>query len=310
MKRCAIALALAGWLGVPACLLAQDKDSAGDAAAIRQSAEAFAKAYNEANAKAIAAEFLPDGEFIDEEGTIFKGRDAIEKEFAAYFEQSPGAKAEIEVTGVRFVGTTMAIEEGVTTVVPSEDSPATDSPYVAVHIKQDGKWQIGVARDLESKVVSPHEHLLGLSWLIGDWIDKSEESVVKTSFRWSEDGNYVLSDFEVEIPGLARIKGNQRIGWDPARKQIRSWLFDSEGGFGEATWTQVGDDWLIRLNAVRSDGSAAAATNLYQPAGPDAYVWTTRDRVVDGELQPDVAVSVVRKPPEPQTANASQGKKP
>ena len=31
----------------------------------------------------------------------------------------------------------------------------------------------------------------------------------------------------------------QRIGWDPAAKQIRSWEFDSEGGFGEGTWGET-----------------------------------------------------------------------
>lgn len=275
-----------------------------DEQAIRESGAAFEKAYNAADAKAIAAEFMEEGEFIDEDGVIFKGRDAIEKEFAAFFEQSPGVQATLEVLNVRFIGDSMAIEEGTTTIVPTDDRPATDGRYIAVHIKRDNKWELAVVRDLEAKAVSPHENLLPLAWLIGDWVDESPESIVITSFKWSEDGNFLLSDFELQIEGRPALKGTQRIGWDPTSKQVRSWLFDTEGGFGEGTWTNVDGDWIVRVNAVRPDGSTAAATNIYQSAGPDAYVWSSRDRVVDGELQPDVSVSVVRKPPAAQTQAA------
>src|SRR4029079_19158518 len=101
------------------------------------------------DAKAIADEFLPDGEYIDEFKNVFRGRDAIEKEMDAFFKDSPGNKISINVEGIRFVGSNMAIEEGYTTLDPPDDSPAVDSRYVAIHLKQDGKWGIAVARDLE-----------------------------------------------------------------------------------------------------------------------------------------------------------------
>ena len=33
----------------------------------------------------------------------------------------------------------------------------------------------------------------------------------------------------------------QRIGWDPVADHIRSWEFDSEGGFGEGKWGGDGE---------------------------------------------------------------------
>ena len=39
----------------------------------------------------------------------------------------------------------------------------------------------------------------------------------------------------------------QVIGWDPAAKQVRSWVFDSGGGIGEGIWTKQGDKWIKKV---------------------------------------------------------------
>jgi uncharacterized protein (TIGR02246 family) len=273
-------------------------DRKNDEQEIRQTAEAFAKAYNEGDAKAIAAEFLPDGEYIDEFKNVFKGRETIEKEFAAFFENTPGNKIEINVEEVRFIGANMAIEEGYTSLTPPDDSPSVDSRYVAVHLKQDGNWYVAIARDLEADVPTPHEHLRQLEWLLGDWIDESEDATVRTSIDWSEDGNFILANFHLETAGLQTMDGNQRIGWDPVAKQIRSWIFDSEGGFVEGVWQRAGDDWMVKVNGVSPDGTVGSSTNFYSRLDDKTIRWTTTQRIVGGELQPDVSVVMVRQPPQ------------
>lgn len=294
---CAAGGVLAGWAWyVPAEDNATNR--AGDEQAIRQSAEMFAMAYNAGNAKTIASQFVADGEYIDEFKNIFKGREAIEKEMAAYFKQSPGNKIAIQVDSVRFIGPSMAIEEGHTTLDLADDGPAVDSRYIAVHSKQDGKWQIAVARDLEAEALSPHERLRELSWLIGDWVDESDDATVNTLNRWSEDGNYILGDFQMHVQGIRAMNGTQRLGWDPVSKQIRSWIFDSEGGFVEGAWTRVGDQWIVKLNGVRPDGAIGSATNIYAPVDDKTIVWSSTQRVVGGELQPDATVTMVRQPPQ------------
>ncbi|MGD9858044.1 MAG: DUF4440 domain-containing protein, partial [Planctomycetaceae bacterium] len=134
-------------------------------------------------------------------------------------------------------------------------------------------------------------------WLIGEWVDESDEATVRTSTRWSEDGNYILSEFHVEASGVRTMDGSQRIGWDPVAKQIRSWVFDSEGGFAEGAWTKVGDEWLVKANGVRPDGTVASATNVYSPLDGKTIRWSTTQRVIEGELQPDVSVVMVHQPP-------------
>jgi len=306
LHRLLILCAAGGLIGSWAWSVTADEtagEKQSDEQVIRQSALAFAKAYNAGDAKAIAAQFVADGEYIDEFKNIFKGREAIEKEMAAFFEASPGNKIKITVEGVRFVGSSMAIEEGYTTLDPADanEGPAVDSRYIAVHLKQDGKWRIAVARDLESEVPTPHEHLRQLEWLLGEWVDESDDAVVKTSTRWSKDGNFILSAFHVETAGMRTMDGTQRIGWDPVSKQIRAWVFDSEGGFGEGAWARVGDEWLVKTNGVRPDGAVGSATNIYTQLDGKTIRWSSTHRVVGGELQPDVSVVVVRQPPKAQT---------
>jgi hypothetical protein len=95
------------------------------------------------------------------------------------------------------------------------------------------------------------------------------------------------------------MRVSQRIGWDPVAKRIRSWVFDSEGGFGESLWARDGDSWIIKATGVRPDGKIASATNVFVPAGKDAYVWRSRDRIIGDEVSPPMEVKVVRKPPQP-----------
>ena len=172
--------------------------------------------------------------------------------------------------------------------------------YTVLHVKRDGKWQMALARDEEGPTATAHERLEPLAWLVGEWIDDGGSSVVLSSGRWSEDGSFLLLDFKLQLNGRNAMNVNQRIGWDPVAKGIRSWVFDSEGGYGESAWTRDGNDWIIKATGVRPDGTAASATNFLIPTGRDGYIWRSTDRVVGDERQPPSEVKVVRKPPQPE----------
>ena len=169
-----------------------------------------------------------------------------------------------------------------------------------IHVKRDGKWQMVLARDEEGPTTPAHERLQPLAWLVGEWVDDDGSAVVVSSCRWSEDGNFLLQDFKLELNGRDAMDVSQRIGWDPLAKQIHSWVFDSEGGYGESLWTRDGNDWIIKATGVRPDGTTASATNLLTRTGTDGYVWRSTNRIVAGEPRPPMAVKVVRKPPQPE----------
>ncbi len=271
----------------------------GDEAAIRANVAAFVKAYNAGDAKAIAALFTPDGQVVNKDGDASEGREAIAQVFAGLFADNPKKRIEVNVESIRFIGSDLAVEVGSTkeTAAPGE-TPEYDR-YTVLHVKRDGKWLMALARDEEGPPPSAHEQLRPLAWLVGDWVDDGGSIVVNSTCRWSADGNFLLQQFNLQISGKNEMRVSQRIGWDPQLKRIRSWVFDSEGGFGESLWTADGNVWLIKATGVRPDGSTASATNMLVPAGKDAYVWRSRDRIVGDEVVPSVEVKVVRKPPQP-----------
>src|SRR5881628_3353035 len=71
-------------------------------AEITKTAEAFVEAFHKGDAKAIAAFWTPDGDYVDEHGRLVKGRKAIEDSFAELFAENKGLKLRIDVASVRF----------------------------------------------------------------------------------------------------------------------------------------------------------------------------------------------------------------
>ena len=134
----------------------------------------------------------------------------------------------------------------------------------------------------------PEEQLKQLEWMIGDWVDESPEALVVTSYRWTDNQCFILSEFKVQCSGQQEMTGTQRIGWVPLAKTIRSWVFDSEGGFGEGTWTRDGDQWIVKRTGVTRDGKIASSTNVITRVSNDRMTWQSRDRIVGGETTPDM----------------------
>ena len=62
------------------------------AAAIRASEQAFVAAFNRGDAKAVAALWTANGSLADEQGQVYKGRKAIEDEYATFFLANAGAQ--------------------------------------------------------------------------------------------------------------------------------------------------------------------------------------------------------------------------
>jgi uncharacterized protein (TIGR02246 family) len=292
-------------------------------AVIRANVDAFVKAYNARDAKAIAGLFTPEGQLLDENDHTTHGRDAIEQAFASVFAASPQGQIDVHVGSIRLLGSALAVETGTTHVIDRPGAEADVTRYTVVHTKSlDGKWQMAFARDtsltqeanaaaseLAAGTTGPggngaaqpanFERLKPLAWLVGNWIDEGDESVVISSCKWSADKNFLLQNIEVRREGRDVLTIHQRIGWDPVARRIRAWLFDSDGGYGESIWTQAGDRWQLTSTGVRPDGTRSSSLNLLTPTGKDAYTWQSTNRVVGSQKLPPIEVQVVRKPPEP-----------
>lgn len=271
--------------------------------AILTNVEEFEKAYNARDAKAIVALFTPEAQMIDEGGSTFQGREEIEVVFQELFEAEPEATLFTEIDDVRLIGTALAIETGRTITVPSPDDPAVTNDYIAVHVKnREGKWLMALCRDLPAETRDHTENLLPLAFLIGDWVDESADAVVETKYDWSDGDKFIVGKFTAKVGGEPAFSGTQRIGWDPLGKKIRSWVFDSNGGFQEGVWTRVGDQWLIKYQGVSGDGEVTAGTSVMTLLSSERWTWQSHDRLVGDEILEDLPeVTVVRKAPAPLT---------
>lgn len=278
-----------------------------DEEAIRKTAKSYEAAYLAKNADAIAAGFAPHGEIVDTEGNVVWGREAIAAEFHRLFQEQPEGRISVTIKSIRFISPDLAIEDGTTSLVRSHGQPAIHERYAAVQIKLDGHWLVASERDLapNTDVIPITERLKPLQFLIGDWVDESEEAVVSGSYRWGEGRKSITHEFIVKRAGEPVLKGTQRIGWDPLRHTIMSWTFDSRGGHGEGTWTWDRNHWLIKMQGVSAAGQASSATAFLTPLGHDAYRWESTDRVLGGEAAPDATVTIVRKPPEPHESSSN-----
>lgn len=267
------------------------------AAAIRKSAEEFTKAYNTRDAKGIAAGFTANGEFVTEEAEVIKGREAIEKHFAGLFAELPEAKVNVIVDAIRLITSEIVVEEGLVEARPAAEAPFEISQYVALHVRQGDRWLIARTRDYPSEIAPPtsHDRLLPLSWLVGEWVDESPDALIATTCKWADNENYLLQEFTARIGGSIAVSGSTRIGWDPLSKQIKSWTFDSEGGYSEALWTRVDDTWVLKSRGVTSDGDISSSTNTIRPIDDATMTWESRDRMEGGDASDDVPPIVVKR---------------
>jgi uncharacterized protein (TIGR02246 family) len=273
-----------------------------DEKAIRAVAGEFTRAYDAGDAKAVAALYSEDAEFIDEYGNLIEGRPAIEAFYSSVFQERPGAAIEVMISSLRFLGPDAAKEEGQTRLKSSGGQPETFRRYTVLFVKQQGRWLYSSVREAHTTALSHHERLKNLEWMIGDWLDQSPDSTVHVSCRWSPDQNYLLRDFTIYAQGQRVMTVAQRIGWDPLTRQVKSWFFDSEGGYGNALWMHNGAQWIIKSTGVTPDGQTATATNILARVGATRATWKSTERTLGGQSVPESAEYVmVRRAPVPET---------
>jgi uncharacterized protein (TIGR02246 family) len=266
--------------------------------ALQEVAAAFARAYGAGDARSLASLFTDDAELIDENGGRLNGRPAIEGVFGSTFRQRPGATFAFSPTSIRFLGPDAAQEEGRTNVTIGDEPPLMHR-YVALYVKQAGRWRISSLHEERDPAITPHQRLQELAWLVGDWIDESPDSVVHANCRWTDDGHFLLRDFTVRVQGKSVMTVNERIGWDPSVRQIRSWVFDSEGGHGTGLWSRAGNQWVIKSTGVMPDGRIASATHTLTRLSPHSARWTSIERTVGDRIVPDHAeYMMVRQTPQ------------
>ncbi|MGP0064543.1 MAG: YybH family protein [Isosphaeraceae bacterium] len=266
--------------------LAASQDREPDVRAITELFASFVKTYNSKDPKALGALFTPEAEIEDEDGDITRGQDAIVARFADTFAGSEAGTLAVNTESLRFLGTDLAIEEGTASLTVSAGATPQTNRYSVIYARQGGRWLHARIRDEQPDEVSPHEQLLQLEWMLGEWVNESDDGIVKTHCKWSDNGNFLLREFDVKVEGRIALSGTQRIAWDAQRKQFRTWVFDDRGGFAEGLLSRDGDRWINKASGVRSDGQSVSTTSAFTALGKDRILWETLERTIGGEVEP------------------------
>jgi uncharacterized protein (TIGR02246 family) len=267
----------------------QPLPGAEDRAAIEKGIQAYVEAFNNKDIDGVVNRWSPEGVYIDQStGQQMSGREEIKESLQAVFASASKGRLTVEVESIDFVSPNVALEKGASTITRDDGNPSV-TRYNAVHIKRDGSWLID--RLTETEVITPpsrYEQLKDLEWMVGRWRDQDDQGVVASECHWARNKNFLVRSFNVSMAGVPDMAGMQLIGWDPANHQIRSWTFDSDGGFNHAIWKKSGSAWSIQQTATLPDGRLASATTIMAPLNPNSFTWEQVHRVVDGELLPNL----------------------
>jgi uncharacterized protein (TIGR02246 family) len=271
-------------------------DTAADEAAIRKTVEAYVQAFNNRDARALADHWSEGAVYTNRiTGEEVVGRPAIAEQFTALFKQQPELKLDVNLESVQLLSPNVAVEHGTARLLAPPGEPE-EVKYTAIYLKRDGRWLLDRVTDgTETDAPSRYEQLKVLEWMVGTWVDEDENARIETECNWTKNRNFLTRSFSIAVGDQIEMSGMQIVGWDPAAKTIRSWTFDSDGCFAEATWTYKKDRWFIHNKGVLADGRKASAVNVIKPVDANSFTWQTVERTAGGELLPNIdEVQIVR----------------
>jgi len=121
---------------------------------LRARTDEFEQAVSGADAKAIGALFVEDGDLVDPAGVMHHGRTAIEARYQSLFDgRYKGAQANLEIASVRFVRPDLAVIDGTYALTglksaEGQDLPALTGMFTNVSVKQNGQWMLHCSRPM------------------------------------------------------------------------------------------------------------------------------------------------------------------
>jgi uncharacterized protein (TIGR02246 family) len=332
---CVVGCLAAIWLGAPAaCAQPAAAPAPGpvlpavaEEQAIRAAAQAYIAALKRGDGPALAEMWTADGDIVDGQGNVLKGREALaQTKLPAAGEPQPEFR--FGATQVRSIGDGVALEDGTVEVIPPGSKQVSQGRFSAVWVKREGVWRLASLREWQLEYPRGPELLQSLDWMVGDWdvIDHAQgdgpanapqpaaagrtagagappaATRMEISVRWNPQRTYLVRDLKI-FP-LAGPEGqpalepmgivSQRIGWDPLSKQIHSWAFSADGGHGEAVWTQEDNSWVARSTSVHPDGRLTSSMNIYTYDGKDECTWQSFPTHAGGDLVAPITMTMVR----------------
>jgi uncharacterized protein (TIGR02246 family) len=276
---------------------------------IRKLLDKMEEGFNRRDAKELASCWTSQGDFAGPHGGRIQGRENIAKGFQEAFASRKESKLQLLILSQRLIGDDFALVDAIAIVKPQPKTTAGEPTFELILVKRDDRWLIETARETVKRASNETPQLKELEWLVGEWNDENarESGIsVHTSCDWTIGNRYLIRKFSAEGKnGLVR-GGTEVIGWDPRTHRIRSWIFDSDGSFGESVWLRDGNRWIVKHQGTLADGGDASVTHIITPVDADTLTVQTKDHTVNGEKQPDLPeVKLKRSPAAAETKSKS-----
>lgn len=257
-------------------------------AEIRAQADAYVKAFDQQDVDKLASFWTKDAVYynITTKDTI-QGQDEIKAYFKDQFAAEGEETLNLKIHSVTIKEPGKATESGFVEI-NSTALPSSHSVFTADLVKENGSWLLKKVE--EADIVTPpshYEQLKDLEWMVGSWTSESEGKSLKLTVTWDRNKNFLTQKFNLSLLDEVDLDGQQIIGWDASKERIRSWIFDSDGGFGEGLWSHQDKDWYVSMSFTLPDGRKASATHIYTPVDANSFKFAVEDRDVDGKLLPD-----------------------
>lgn len=256
---------------------------------IEKTMDEYVKTYNQKNSEKLALFWSSQGVYLNPStGTSLEGREAIQSFFERQFIDDPNSQLEISLDSIQLINDHLAHASG-KVKIQEGGSEVQQNLFVADFVKDNKEWFLQKVH--ESEVVEPssnYVHLKDIEWLIGTWKDHSDDIDIIITSKWDGNKNFIFQNFVTKLFGRDQLEGKQIIAWDPIKKRIRSWVFDSDGGFGEGFWTKRDNSWYVAMTYILSDGRRASANNIYTQLDEKTYLWSSFGRDLDGQLLPNI----------------------
>lgn len=251
--------------------------------------QAYVKAFNQRDAKALAAMYAEDVMYTASDNVVLEGRQAVLESLSGYFAENEDARIELHVQSARFLTPEVLFERGFALVGDETSS------YVCNYVKEGDAWLIVELNETTIEAGAPEPPLQELAWMVGKWMDSGPDSKVKSDVDWTKNRKFIRRSVTVTRSEDDLLEATEVIGYDAANGTIRSWMFDSEGGFGEGEWRRDGNKWIVSFEATGPAGSQSTAQHVITYVDDGKFTWESINRQVDGEALPSLdEVEVVR----------------
>ena len=170
-------------------------------------------------------------------------------------------KLSIDVESIQFVSPNVAVEHGTAPFVTPEAEPE-EVAYSAVYVRRAVEWLLDRVTDKEALANQSQLRAAEGTRVVHRQLGRSRrEFDIVTDCNWTKNKNFMVRSFTVSADDNIDLSGMQIIGWDAGSKQIRSWTFDSDGGFAQGVWSKSKDRWYVHKKGTTADGETTTAVN-------------------------------------------------